>query len=77
MLHLELVAGVSGAAHAHAYYLWVEGVSLDELAEHQLWKPGPVPSQLHFAWFHQSPSLVNLGDAYCNTIDIAYSYHRQ
>jgi len=71
IVHLELVAGVSDAAHAHS--LGVEDVDLDEVAGCQLWKPGPVLSALHFAQFHQSPSFISLGDSYCNTIDIAYN----
>jgi len=32
-----------------------------------------VPSPLHFGRFHQSSFFINLGDSYCNTIDIAYN----
>ena len=32
-----------------------------------------VPSLLHFTWFCQSSFFINLGDSYCNTIDIAYN----
>jgi len=69
MLHPELVAGVSDMAHAH--HLQVEDVDFDKFTGPQLLKTGPVPSLLHFAWFHQSPSFISLGDSYCNTIDIA------
>ena len=31
------------------------------------------PSLLHFAQFCQSSFFINLGDSYCNTIDIAYN----
>jgi len=58
MLYPDLVAAVSGVAHAHS--LQVKDVDLDEVAGCQLLKPGPVPSPLHFAWFHQSPSLISL-----------------
>jgi len=49
VLHPELVAGVSGAAHAHG--LRVEDVHFEEVTGCQLLKPGLVPSMLHFAWF--------------------------
>jgi len=70
MLHLELVAGVYGTAHAHCP--WVEDDNLDEVSGCQLLKRGPVPSPLYFAWLHQSPS-INLSDSYCNSFDMAYS----
>ena len=38
-------------------------------------KPVLVPLSLRFARFHQSSFFINLGDAYCNTIDMAYSHH--
>jgi len=69
MLHLELAAGVSGAAHTHG--LRVEDVGL-EVAECQLLKPGPVPSPLCFAGVHQSPSFISLGYSDCNILDTAY-----
>jgi len=69
MLHPEVMAGVSGVAHGHG--LHTEVVDLHEGAGHQLLKTGPVPSPLHFAWFHESPFFISLGDSYCNTIDIA------
>jgi len=53
MLHLELTTGVSSAARAHG--LWVEDADLDEVVGCELLKPGPVPSPLCFARFHQSP----------------------
>ena len=56
MLHLELVAGISGVACTHS--LRTEDVKLNEVAGHQLLKPGPVPSLLHFALFHQNPSFI-------------------
>jgi len=71
MLRPELVAGVSGAAHAHG--LRVEDVDLDEVAGCQLLKPGPVPSWLCFARFHQSPSCISLRDSDCNIFDITYN----
>jgi len=74
MLHLQLAASVLGVAHAHG--LRVEDVNIDEVAGHQLLKPDPVPSPLHFAWFHQSPYLFSLGDFYCNTTDITYDSYR-
>ena len=70
MLHLELVAGLFGVAHAHG--LWVEDIDLEEFAGHQLLKPVQVPSPLHFTRFHQSSAFIDLGDSYCNTIDVAY-----
>jgi len=71
MLHLELTIGVSGMAHAHG--LWVEVVDLEKAAGCLLLKPDLVPSLLHFAWFHQSSSFINLDDSCCNTIDMAYN----
>ena len=71
MLHPELAAGVFGTAHAHG--LRVEDVDLEEVAGCQLLKPVQVPSPLHFAQFHRSPSFSDLADSYCNTIDMAYS----
>ena len=56
VLHLELVAGISGMAQAHD--LWVEDVNLNEVAGCQLLKPGPVLSLLYFAQFHQSSSFI-------------------
>jgi len=50
MLHLELVADVSGAARAHS--LRVKDVDLDEVVGCQLLKSGPVPSPLCSARFH-------------------------
>jgi len=70
-LHPEVTAGVSGAAHA--YGMQVEDIRLEEAAGHQLLKPGPDLSLLHFALFHRSPSFIILGDSYCNTIDMAYN----
>jgi len=67
MLHPELVADVSGAARSHG--VWVEDIDLDEVAGCQLLKPGPVPSPLCSARFHQSPSFFSLGDFYCDTLD--------
>jgi len=64
MLHLKLTAGVSGMAHAHS--LQVEAVDLDEVAGCQLFKSGPVPPQLRFARFHQSPFFISLSDNCCN-----------
>jgi len=57
LLHLELMAGVSGVAHVHG--VRVEDVDLDEGVGCQLLKPGPVPSLLHFARFHRSPSFIS------------------
>jgi len=71
MLHLELMAGVSGTGYAHS--LRVEITSLEEVAGCQLLMPDLFPSPLHFAWFYQSSSFINLDDSYCNTIDMAYS----
>jgi len=56
MLHLELTVDVSGVACPHS--LQVEDVDLDEVAGCQLLKPGPVPSPLCSARFHQSPSFI-------------------
>ena len=71
ILHPGLAAGVFGMACAHG--LQVEDVDLEEVAGHQLLKPIQVPSLLHFAQFHQSPSFSDLGDSYCSTIDMIYS----
>jgi len=71
MLYPELTAGVSHVAHAHS--LWVEDVDLDEVHGCQLLKPGPVPSPLCFARFHQSPSFISLGDSDSNILDITYN----
>jgi len=70
MMHPELAAGVSGVVHARG--LWVAHVDHDEVTGCQLLKPGPVSSPLLFAWFHQSPSFIDLGDSYCDTIDGTY-----
>jgi len=64
MLHPELAVGVPGAAHARG--LRFEDVSLEEVAGCQLLMSGLVPSPLHFAWFYQSSSFINLEDSYCN-----------
>jgi len=71
MLHLEFAAGLSGAAYEHG--LQVEDVNLEEVAGHLLLMPGLFPSLLHFAWFYQSSSFINLYNSSCNTIDVAYS----
>ena len=73
LLHLELMADVSGAACAHS--LQVGDVNLGEVGGCQLSKSGPVLSPLHLARFHQSLSFISLGDSYCNTFDIAYNYY--
>lgn len=72
MLHPELKARVSGAAHVHS--LWVEDVDLEKVAGHQLMKPVRVPSPLHLAQYHQSPSFIDLSDSYRNTINVTH-YH--
>ena len=61
MLHLELAAGVTVMAHAHG--LW-------EVPGRQLLRSGLILSPLHFAWFHQISSFVNVRDSYCNIIAI-------
>jgi len=71
MLHLQLVAGVSGMAHAHS--LWFEDVDLKKIAGCQLLNPGLVSSQLHFARLLLSSSFFNLVVSYCNTIDMTCS----
>ena len=71
MLYTQLAALVSGAACAQS--LQVEDVDLDEVAGCQLLKPGPVPSLLLPARFHQSPSFISLGASYCDTIHLKYS----
>jgi len=71
LLHLELAADTSGAAHAHG--LQVEDVDLDEVSGCQLLKPGPVPAPLCSCRFHQSPCFISLGDSYCDTTDIPYN----
>jgi len=71
MLHSELAADVSSAAHGHG--LQVEDVDLDEVVGCQLLKPGPVPSLLYSARFHPSPPFISLGDSYCDTTDITWN----
>jgi len=70
LLHPELMADVSGAAHAHS--LRAEDVNLHEVAGCQLLKPSPVPSSLCSARFHQSQSFISLGDSYCDTTGKTY-----
>jgi len=60
--------------HRPTLSMWVENTELDKFTGCLLLKPGPVPSLLHFAMFHQSPSLISLNDYHCNTIDITYNY---
>jgi len=57
LLHSELMADVSGAAHA----LSMQEMSiLMKLLGASCWKPGPVPSSLCSARFHHKvhPSLI-------------------
>ena len=58
---------ISGTVHAHS--LKVEDVDLEEVAGHQLLKPGLVLLPLHLC----SVSCFSLYDSYCNAIDRAYS----
>jgi len=71
MLHPELTAGVSGAAHVHS--LQAEDIDFDEVAGCQLLKSGPVPSPLSFVRFHQSPSFISLGYSDCNILNVTYN----
>jgi len=60
-LHPERAAGIPGAGYAHG--LQVQDVNLKEVAGCQLLMPGTIPSPLHFAWFYQSSSFINLDDS--------------
>jgi len=70
LLCLELMTDVAGAAHAHG--LQAEDVDFGEVAACQSLKPGPVPSSLCSARFHQNPPFISLCDSDCNILDIAY-----
>jgi len=56
---LHAASGAAVSSTAHALGLRVEGVYLQEVAGHQLLKPGVVSSPLHSARFHQSLSFVS------------------
>jgi len=71
LLHPKLTADVSDTAHA--YGLRIEDVDLDEVSGCELLKPGPVPSSLCSARFHQRPSFISMGDSYCDTTGITYN----
>jgi len=55
LLHPELTADVSGEARAHSLQ---EMLILMKLLDARCWKPGPVPSSLCSARFHQKPGPV-------------------
>jgi len=67
LLHLELMADVSGAASAHS----LQEMLISKLLGASCCNPGPVPSLLcsaRFSW--KSPSFFNLDDSYYVTTGI-------